>query len=408
MLHGLKGIFMDKLAGAIAPDEAADQADGAAEAPVRNVTPKLPAESPIEATAKKSKSPASKAKPTKPKSAKTAPAQWTFPKNKLEEAIKVARAIEEQNAGNPMKPDMLAKAVGFPKMDWRFGDILKSANLYGLVNGTGAISPVSLTDIGRDVVSPSSASARPAALLNAFRSVDQFSRVQDFYKSKKLPEDEFFENTLIRDFDIPRDRVKAFIDTFTSNLNYLHAFRVDRSSPGPTIPTDYRSSEPEIPSGGSDESSGRQFLDTCFVMMPFGAWMDTYYKEIFVPAIKEAGMEPIRADELFSTGSVIEQIWEQISGAKVLLADLTGKNANVFYELGLAHAAHKPVVFTTGNLDDVPFDLRHLRVAVYDIRDPAWGEKLKESLSAFLKAAKAEPIKSVPQPFREKTPAEAV
>jgi hypothetical protein len=50
MLHGLKGIFMDKLAGAIAPDEAADQADGAAEAPVRNVTPKLPAESPIEAT----------------------------------------------------------------------------------------------------------------------------------------------------------------------------------------------------------------------------------------------------------------------------------------------------------------------------------------------------------------------
>jgi hypothetical protein len=400
---------MDSLAGAISPDESADQIRGTTEAPVENVIPNSRQKAPKKASAKKSKSPTSKAKPTKPKTAKTAPAQWTFPKNKLEDAIKVARAIEEQNAGNPMKPDMLAKAVGFNSTaDWRFADLLRSANLYGLVTGTGRISPVSLTDIGRDIVSPSSPSSRPVALRNAFRSVDNFGKVEDFYKSKKLPEDEFFENTLFQDFNIPRERVKAFIDTFTSNLNYLHAFQVDRSNPGPVIPSEYRSAEPEIPSRGRDESSGRQFLDTCFVMMPFGQWMDTYYKEIFVPAIKEAGMEPIRADELFSTGSVIEQIWEQISGAKVLLADLTGKNANVFYELGLAHAAHKPVVFTTGNLDDVPFDLRHLRVAVYDIRDPAWGEKLKVSLSVYLKAAKAEPTKSVPQPFREKVGVEVV
>lgn len=136
-------------------------------------------------------------------------------------------------------------------------------------------------------------------------------------------------------------------------------------------------------------------------MMPFGQWMDSYYREIYVPAIREAGLEAVRADELFSTGSVIEQIWEQISRAKILLADLTGKNANVFYELGLAHAANKPVVFTTGQLEDVPFDLRHLRVAVYDIRDPSWGEKLKSTLAIYLKAAKAEPTKSVPQPFRK-------
>lgn len=128
--------------------------------------------------------------------------------------------------------------------------------------------------------------------------------------------------------------------------------------------------------------------------------MDKYYQEIYIPAIKDAGMEPVRADELFTTGSVIEQIWEQISSSKVLLADLTGKNANVFYELGLAHALAKPVVFTTSDLADVPFDLRHLRVAVYEIRDPSWGSKLQTDLTAYLKAAKAEPSKSVPQPFR--------
>jgi hypothetical protein len=58
-------------------------------------------------------------------------------------------------------------------------------------------------------------------------------------------------------------------------------------------------------------------------------------------------------------------------------------------------------VFTTGQLEDVPFDLRHLRVAVYDVRDPAWGDKLKASLTAYVRAAKAEPAKSVPQPFRK-------
>ena len=343
---------------------------------------------------------------TKPK--KIAPLPWTFPKNTMEDAIKIARAIEEQNAGNPIRPEMLAKAVGYNSLaDWRFLDLLRSANQYGLVTGSGKKTPVGLTDIGRDVVAPSSTSARPRALREAFRMVDDFRKVEDFYQGKKLPEDEFFENTLHREFSIPRERLKAFVETFTSNLNYLHAFRPDPTGPGPTVDRELRSSEPDIPSA-LDTGSGRQFLDTCFVMMPFGPWMDAYYREIYVPAIREAGLEPVRADELFSTGSVIEQIWEQISRAKVLLADLTGKNANVFYELGLAHAANKPVVFTTGALEDVPFDLRHLRIALYDIRDPAWGEKLKSSLAVYLKAAKADPAKSVPQPFRKAVLAEVV
>jgi len=47
-------------------------------------------------------------------------------------------------------------------------------------------------------------------------------------------------------------------------------------------------------------------------MMQFGDWPDRYYQELYVPAIKEAGFEPIRADELFTTGSVVEQVGDQI------------------------------------------------------------------------------------------------
>ncbi len=117
--------------------------------------------------------------------------------------------------------------------------------------------------------------------------------------------------------------------------------------------------------------------------------------------MKEAGFEPIRADELFTTGSVVEQIWEQIEKAKLLLADLSGKNPNVFYELGLAHAAKKPVIFAASQVDDVPFDLRHLRVIIYDIREPNWAVRLHRSVADYLRNASKEPEKSIPHPFRK-------
>lgn len=329
-------------------------------------------------------------------------APWTFPKNTLEESIAVAKAIEEQNAGNPMKADVLVRAVGFKKTnDWRFLDLLRSANQYGLVEGTGQAATVRLEKIGQDIVAPGSPQDRQQAMSKAFRSVEDFRKVEDFYQGKKLPEDEFFENTLVREFQLPRDRVPHFIRVFTSNIAYLRAFKADPGSTSSRSGNAHDAGRDPSPNAVIDPARGpRTFLDTCFVMMPFGHWFDVYYKDVFVPATKEAGLEPVRADELFSTGSVIEQIWEEISKAKILLADLSGKNANVFYELGLAHAACKPVVFTAASLDDVPFDLRHLRVVIYDVKDPFWGNKLMEKLTAYLKAAKNDPDRSVPQPFR--------
>ncbi len=267
---------------------------------------------------------------------------WTFPKNTLEDAIRIAKAIEEKNAGNPMPAQDIAVAVGFRQaQDWRFLDLLRSANQYGLVAGTGPSSSIQLAKLGQDVVAPSSPSQRAEALLAAFRSVKDFEQVEQFYGGKRIPEDEFFLNTLAREFSIPRDRADVFANIFLENLKYLRAF----SGTATPIDSHGASAEPQSPAAQTPpekvpspilakEPRIREFLDTCFVMMPFGAWFDRYYQEIYVPAIKDAGLEPVRADELFSTGSVVEQIWEQIEKSKLLLADLSGKNPNVFYELG--------------------------------------------------------------------------
>jgi len=332
---------------------------------------------------------------------------WTFPKNTLEEAIAVAKAIEEKNAGNPMPAKDIAIAVGFRQSnDWRFLDLLRSANQYGLVTGTGAAASIHLAKLGQDIVAPSSPSQRSEALLAAARTVKDFEAAEQYYGGKRIPEDEFFLNTLTREFNIPRDRVEQFSKVFLENLKFLRSFSTTPQSvetviSGGTSSTISTPAEKIPPVVLSKEPRGREFLDTCFVMMPFGEWFDRYYQDIYVPAIKEAGLEPVRGDELFSTGSVVEQIWEQIEKSKLLLADLSDKNANVFYELGLAHAARKPVVFTSAQLNDVPFDLRHLRVIIYDVREPEWATRLRNSITDYLKNALKEPGKSIPHPFRK-------
>ena len=332
---------------------------------------------------------------------------WDFPKHTVEDSIKIAQAIEVKNAGKPLDAATLAKYVGFRKSnDWRFLDLLRSANQYGLVTGTGQTATVSLEKIGTDIVAPSSPQQRQQALAAAFEKVDLFKKVAEHYAGKTIPEDEYFSNTLARDFKVSRDRLEHFISVFKKNLQYLKAFAASPS--GKPVLKSFANDEVEIPldksksaAPSSSETSAREFLDTCFVLMPFGGWYDRYYEELYKPAIKEAGFEPVRADDLFHTGSVMEQIWEQVNKAKVLLAELTGKNANVFYELGLSHARGKPVVFVSGTIDDVPFDLRHLRVITYDVRDPIWGKKLRDDITTYLKNTKSDPSKSIPQPYRD-------
>lgn len=347
-----------------------------------------------------SKKKAKKAAPTK-----AAWKPWSFPKHSLEEALVIPRAIEEKHAGKPVAAEFLARAVGFKRPDdWRFSDLLRAANQYGFVVGSGAKATIELAKLGQDIVAPEIPEQRKQALLTAFRNVEDFKKIEEFYGGKRIPEDEYFINTITGRFGIDRERVDVFRVVFLANLKLLGEFAAhDQGSPVVKRSTSEGQSLPENLGSLPKEEKVREFLDTCFVMMPFGSWFDRYYQDIYTKSIKDAGFEPVRADEIFTTGSVVEQVWEQISKATVLLADLTDKNPNVFYELGLAHAAGKPVVLTAAKLDDVPFDLRHLRVIVYDVREPEWAAKLFKSVSDHLKSAKSEPDKSIPQPFRKPT-----
>lgn len=141
----------------------------------------------------------------------------------------------------------------------------------------------------------------------------------------------------------------------------------------------------------------------CFVIMPFGGLFDRYYLNLFVPAIQAAGLRAVRADSIFSSTSIMSDIWHITRHASVVLADVSGKNSNVFYELGLAHACRKPVIIITGSLEDVPFDLKGLRVIEYNKDDENWGSVLKDKITGNLKSAISDPTIAIPTTFLEST-----
>ena len=147
------------------------------------------------------------------------------------------------------------------------------------------------------------------------------------------------------------------------------------------------------------QSSKQKVSDFCFTIMPYGEWFDTYYNEIYAPAIKEAGLESKRADDLYRPSSIVHDIWQYTKECKMVLADLTGKNPNVLYELGLAHAIAKPVIIIVDKREDIPYDLRALRIIEYDKNAQNWGQLLKEKIINAIKEVKHSPIKAVPHAF---------
>ena len=114
--------------------------------------------------------------------------------------------------------------------------------------------------------------------------------------------------------------------------------------------------------------------------MPFQTNLDSYYNHLLKPAIENLNYNVVRADEIYGNQPIIEDITREIKEAYILVADVTGKNPNVNYELGYAHALKKEVIIISQSIDDVPFDYRHRRVIIYDTTQYNWQEKLKDDI----------------------------
>ncbi|MYA09021.1 MAG: hypothetical protein F4060_14015 [Holophagales bacterium] len=102
-----------------------------------------------------------------------------------------------------------------------------------------------------------------------------------------------------------------------------------------------------------------------FVLMPFSPDLEPVYERLFKEPFEKAGYDVSRAKDIDSQRNILEDIIESVRDSDLILADLTDLNANVFYELGIAHAFDKNVVLVSQEISSLPFDLQSYRVVRY-------------------------------------------
>ena len=138
------------------------------------------------------------------------------------------------------------------------------------------------------------------------------------------------------------------------------------------------------PNSVFDESKFVLHKHQVFVLSPFGEPFDTIYSNHIKPTVVKIGkLYCQRADDIYDNQPVINDIWRLTNEARIVIADLTNKNPNVFYETGLAHAIGKEVILITQSMNDVPFDLKHRRCIVYGYTPPGI-DKLQHELTSTI------------------------
>lgn len=319
-----------------------------------------------------------------------------YPRHSVEKALRIPRAILEQNAGKPCTPKEAAAFLGVGP-GGPFSVEIGSAAKYGFIERPteGKIQP---TELARKILRPQNADEVTKGYREAVLNAPEISDVYKHYRGENLPDDTFFRNTLVDTFKIPEANFPDFKQIFLESLGRaeLLAEHGDRLR---VLDVSEEATQPEEKSDRLKKlgaSVDVKASDTCFVMQPFALPHGEYYEKIFKTAIEKAGLQPVRADaEIFGTGKIMDQVWRGINAAKVLVAELTTRNPNVFYELGLAHALRKPVVLVSSNEPDVPFDLHHIRVIYYDVNDPFWGAKLIEKVAENVLSALKNPEEAI-------------
>jgi hypothetical protein len=329
--------------------------------------------------------------------------QAMYPRHVIMESLRIPKAILEQNAGKECSDSEAAGFVGLT-LNGNVRSEISSALKYGFLERPSA-GRVRLSELGRKVLRPQQPKDEIEGLREAVLKAPDISNVYTHYRGENLPDQQFFDNALVDTFSIPQVKLSEFKSIFTKSLQESKLLEEHNGK--------YRVIDISQDEAHRDESAdalkklGKSVSvnpnDSCFVVMPFALPLGNHYSQIFEPAIKKAGLKPVRADDdIFATGKIMDQVWAGINSAKVLVAELTSRNPNVFYELGLAHALKKPVVLVSSNEADVPFDVRHIRVIYYDVSDPFWGDKLLAKVAENILSAIKNPEEAIFKSSSEK------
>lgn len=310
-----------------------------------------------------------------------------YPTVGFADVIPLAEAIMKHNAGQPTKRLTLLDKMGLEPGAQSTRNLITNSARYGLTEGHHSADEVKLTERGAVAVDPKAnpPEQREARFVLAIKEIEEFSALYEKRKGNNMPAPEMLHDDL-QHLDTG-DR-KPCADVFISNVRFL-GMLVDRKGAQYLMtmeewlhqPQDRLgippSASPAAPSESSAVVEGTTDYDRiCFVISTINEpeseqrkHADVMLSQYIERALEGTGLKPVRADKIGDPGMISKQVIEHILFSKLVVADLSFHNPNVFYELSLRHVTGKPTVHLIQESDRIPFDIGNFRTIRVDTND---------------------------------------
>lgn len=329
--------------------------------------------------------------------------QRDFPAATFEEALELAFAIQKYASGQKIRRLTLFQEMERSAESGTSRQLVTNSSKYDLTIGSYKAEYLELTPEGYAATAddvPEREKVRARFKL-AIEQIAPFKKLHERYVNNRLPAKNVMVDSL-KDGGINQDVVSECVETFLLNAKFVGVLQniagaerlvtldhvLDQSpattrtsSPAApkTLPEPERTGQdgvlPEVTVAPLSSSDAPQdsWSRTCFYITPIGAegteqrmHSDLFLGSIVEPALEEFGLEVVRGDRIEETGMITRQEIQYVMKSRLVIADLSFHNPNVFYELAIRHVSGLPTVQLIRAFEQVPFDVGQMRTVRID------------------------------------------
>lgn len=320
-----------------------------------------------------------------------------FPALTFQQAIELADSIQRVAAGKRVRRSTLFETLNKSPDSSTTRSLITSSGQYGLTKGAYNADFLELTPKGHIATSDDATAIDKLSsrFSLAITNIKPFNELYLKFKDAKLPARDILADNL-EAAGIANENKEECVDTFTVNCKFLTILRTIAGSERlisieqalDTLPDKKEAAsssqlvEASISTqltAVSQDGKNRDYSDftsICFYVTPIGndsseqrSHADFMMEYIVKPAVSEFNMTVVRADQIGQPGMIGKQVVEHILKCKLVIADLSFHNPNVFYELCLRHVTRLPTVQLKRASDGLPFDLNQSRTISIETAD---------------------------------------
>jgi hypothetical protein len=310
-----------------------------------------------------------------------------FPGATFESVLPLAQTIfDHAGASREMKRVTVFSALGKASESGPSRMLVVNSSRYGLTIGGVQAEFLKLTDNAISILDPATppAESMRAKFALAIEGITPFNSLYEKFKGGKLPAPEVMKDALQ---DVNPDERQECVDIFIGNIKYVGLLKLtsgaewilsieqaleELGSTRDTSSIPRLDRQPDV----SADAQAADFDSICFFIAPIGEegedkrkHSDMVLETLVDHAIRPFKLRVVRADKITQPGMISKQLIEHILKSRLVIADMSFHNPNVFYELAIRHLLGKPIVHLIRKRDKIPFDVGNFRTIEIDDTD---------------------------------------